>query len=247
LIEILIVMSLTGFIVLGTSQIFLDSSKVSSVSERNFWLATRRIEMQSLIKSKEGWKKLVESNPSLSCFETPFACKDHTQSHDLVFPISGKVLQGTGGMNNRGDFCDTFDAKSGQSACPIGLKLRWKSVCVDSSCQSAQPRIAVTFQTKVPDQPLKDLYDHELVVFRDPRLESLYEVCKSMGGTLDGITCKIPQMTQSCSPSAGSFALGFDTVGQVICGRPQPGSCAQKDVAVGFSSSGGLQCAPACL
>ncbi len=255
LLEIVIATSISSMLALGTASIFIDSTKMESTQERQFWIAARRIEFQNLIRSQNGWTAILANNPTMACFAAGTSCAGVATAQPLVVPIDAILLDGASasvGMSNRGSFCSNFDSTNGNSACPVGLRLNWQALCDDANCLHAQPKITINFQIKEPGGALQGLRSHDLIAFKDPKLESLNEICNAMGGVLVGITCSIASFASTCDPSnalgAGvSYPLGFDITGAAICGKPNPGTCAASDVATGFDLNGGIQCAPACL
>lgn len=253
--EVAVATAISAMVIFGTSSIFLDSAKVESGQERQFWLAARRMELQSLIRSQQGWDSIIAQNPAMNCFNNTTSCAAYSTAQPLRLPIDAVVLDGassTVGMSNKGEFCQNFDSTNGNSACPIGLRLSWVALCDDANCKHAQPKLTVQFQLKELGKPVQDLRSYDLVVFKDPKLESLNDVCTSMGGTLAGTSCSIASLSTTCDPSnslgaGATYPLGFDNTGAVICGKPNPGNCAASDVAIGFDAQGGIVCAPACL
>ncbi len=249
-VEVLVAIALSSGVVLGTSKLITDSAKSGAQSERQFWLEARRLQLQNIIKSTSGWNDIIASNSGLACLESNTGCSSYTTPQALRISIDGKTLDGSSaslGMASTGDFCNAFDASNGNAYCLVGLSLKWQIECDDSLCKHGIPKVSVRFQMKESASAgLQKLSSYDLVVYKDPKVETLSEVCISMGGTLNGINCTLPQLSSACSPSTGSFVLGFDNMGSVICGKPNPGTCGGTDVAMGFDANGGLQCATAC-
>lgn len=257
LMEIMVAIAISSIVVLGTAALFLTTSTAESTQQRQFWITARRMEFQGLIKSTPGWNNILAANPAMACFTNNTSCAAFAAPQPLRLPIDPAgaiVLNGalnTNGLTKSGDICNTFDPVAGNSSCPVGLQLQWVALCDDGNCQHAQPKIMVNFQLKETGAALQNLTSQNLVVFKDPQLESLNNVCVSMGGALNVATntCTIASLATSCSPSGGAvatFPLGFNADGSVICGQPNPGGCAASDVATGFDVNGGLTCAPAC-
>ncbi len=247
--EAIVAVGISGIVVLGSSQLMISTFKSEAKSERNFWLGARRAEIQNLTHSDLGWNAIVTANPNMNCLNLATGCGAYTSPQNLSLPIDGAVLNGASpstGMSNKGDFCTTFNATSGNSSCPIGMSLKWQVLCDDAACLHGQPRVLVDFQLKDGDGSTEDLKSYRLVTYRDPKMETLNEVCDSMSGTLTGMDCDLPQLNTSCDPANGSFVIGFDGAGGVLCGKPNPGNCASLDAATGFDANGGLQCATAC-
>jgi prepilin-type N-terminal cleavage/methylation domain-containing protein len=252
--EVLAAAAISGMVVLGTSSIFVDSAKVESGQERQFWLAARRMEFQGVIRSQTGWNSILANNSDMSCFAAPTGCAAYTSPQPLKLPLDTNILDGTKttvGMNNKGELCNTFDATNGNPLCPVGIQLHWTALCDDVNCFHAQPKVTIQFQSKDVGHPLEKLSSYDLIAFKDPKLESLNEVCTAMGGVLVGITCSVTSLATACDPSntlgaGATYPLGFDATGKVLCGKPNPGSCAASDVATGFNANGGIVCAPAC-
>jgi prepilin-type N-terminal cleavage/methylation domain-containing protein len=227
LVEVIVAAGISTVVVLGASSLFIDSAKIESAQERQFWIAARRMEFQNHIRSQAGWNSVLASNTNMACFTNGTSCAAFTTTQPLSLTLDGTVLNGASnntGMMNKGDFCNSFDPDNGNSACPVGIKLEWVA--------------------------LQELKSYDLVIFKDPKLESLNEVCTAMGGVLVGTTCTRP--AAACDPSnalgaGATFPLGFDNLGAVICGQPNPGSCAASDVATGFDGAGAIRCGPACL
>ncbi|HWU44174.1 MAG TPA: hypothetical protein VN132_12070 [Bdellovibrio sp.] len=255
-VEVVAATAISVAVVFGTSSIFVDSNKVESSQARQFWIAARRLEMQGLIRSTKTWPDVVALNSSMGCLNaagtTPVSCAAvSTAQQPIKLPLGSPNIDGaspTLGMTDRGDFCNTFDKDTGNSACPVGIKLSWIPLCDDASCLHAQPKITVKFQVKEKDKPLVDLTSYDLYVFKDPNLESLNDVCTAMGGTLNTSTstCTIPALSSQCNTAAGLFPTGFDSMGGVQCGHPSPGNCASGYVATGFKTNGDIQCVTAC-
>lgn len=253
--EVMVALGISMAVVYGTSTIFIDSSKNESAQERQFWLAARRMEIQSLIRSDAGWNTVLATNPQMACFTNGTSCAAFTTPQKLKLLIDTTLLNGANaatGMANNGNFCTTFNATAGSAACPVGISLQWTALCDTTTCMHAQPKVTISFKEKVPNAALNNLTSYDLVVFKDPKLESLNDVCTAMGGTLTGITCSIASLATACDPSnalgaGATFPLGFTNTGSVICGKPAIGSCASSDVVTGLDSNGGIVCGPACL
>ncbi len=255
LIEVMVAVGISGLVVLGTSSLFIDSAKVESGQERQFWIAARRMEFQGIIRSEAGWNSILANNPAMSCFAAGTSCAAVSTSQALKLPIDSIVLDGalnTIGIANKGDFCNAFNSANGNSSCPVGIQLGWIALCDDASCLHAQPKLTIKFLIKEAGGSLQALNSFDLVVFKDPKLESLNDVCTAMGGTLVGSTCSIASLATACDPSnalglGATYPLGFGNTGAVNCGKPTPGTCAASDVATGFDANGGLLCASKCL
>jgi hypothetical protein len=255
LLEILVAVALSTTVVLGTSSLYINSAKMESGQERQLWLTARRMEFDGIVRSQAGWNSILANNPAMSCFSDGTSCAAVSSPQPLKLPVDSMALDGavaTLGMTKRGDFCNAFDPVNGNSSCPIGIQLNWVALCDDANCLHAQPQVTIKFRSWDAGSGLQALSSYDLVVFKDPKLESLNDVCTAMGGTLTGITCSVASMATACDPSNASgsgatYPLGFDNTGAVICGKPNPGTCAAADVATGFDASGGIQCAPACL
>lgn len=248
LVELLVAAGIAGAVVLGTSSIFIDSTKIETSQERQFWIAARRMEFQSMIRSPKGWEAVVTNNPGMACIGAGTSCAAVSSPQPLRMPIDSTVLEGSSatlGMSNKGDFCNTFDATNGNGACPVGVRLSWMAICDNAQCLHAQPKIFASFQIKEPGKPLQESKSNDLVVFKDPKVETLNQVCAAMGGTLAGGLCSVPATQINCV-NPGEFPYGFNSEGVVLCRKPLPGSCAAKDVAVGFDNKGNIQCSPAC-
>lgn len=255
LVEVLVAAGISGLVVLGSSSLFISSAKIESGSERQFWIAARRMEFQGIIRSQTGWNSILINNSAMSCFAAGTSCSGVSTSQTLKLPVDSLVVDGslsTVGMTNKGDFCNTFDSVNGNSLCPVGIQLNWIALCDGANCLHAQPKITIKFRIKETGGGLQTLSSYDLVVFKDPKLESLNEVCTAMGGTLVGSTCSIASLATACDPAnalgaGATYPLGFSSTGAVNCGRPNPGTCASSDVATGFDVNGGILCAPACL
>ena len=255
LIEVAAATAVSTLVVLGTSSLFINSAKMESGQERQFWIAARRMELQGIIRSQAGWNSILASNSALACLTPPNSCSAFSTPQPLKIPEDAVILDGSNpqlGLTNKGEFCYSFDAANGNSACPVGVQLSWTALCDDASCLHAQPKIMVQFQVKEPRSSIQNLKSYDLVVFKDPKLETLNQVCVAMGGILVGSTCTITALSTACDPANAlglgpTYPLGFDSNGKVICGKPNPGTCSASDVATGFDVNGGLICAPACL
>ncbi len=256
LIEVVVAFGISAFVVALSSSLIFESKKIESSQQRQFWLSARRMYMQEMIKSSTGWNLILSLNPSMSCFQNNSSCSSYTNPQSLKLPFATQVLDGTNsktGLTNTGDLCEEFDAINGNATCPIGIKPRWQAICDNSNCLHAQPKVTVEFyeRDKISTANIH-LKSQDLILFKDPKLEALNNVCTGMGGVLSGTSCDIPALTTSCDPnnskgSGASFPIGFDSTGVVTCGKPNPGQCASSDIAVGFDSNGGILCEPACL
>jgi hypothetical protein len=249
--EALAGVAISGVVMLGTSALYSSVSKSNSASEASFWVSTRRAEFQSLIRSTKGWESIVAENPYMACFKTGSACTAFTSPQPLKVKITNDVLVDGSlpqqGMKQNGDFCTSFSIEKEDPNCPIGVKLNWQAICDTAECFHPQPKINIQFATAVDSKLNFNTPSYQLVSFKDPRLDSMSDVCASMGGDFsDGKKCKIPALETNCDPANGSFVLGFDATGIVICGKPNPGSCAANDLVTGFSAAGGVICTPAC-
>ncbi len=256
LVEVIVATGISGLLVLGTSAIFAGSAKIDSGSERQFWIVARRMEFQGIIRSQIGWNSIVQNNPAMDCFANGTSCSAISTTQTFKLPVDSVVYDGAPGsfgMTNKGDFCTTFDSVNGNSSCPVGIQLNWVALCDDANCRHAQPKITIKFQINEAGAGLQALSSYDLVVYKDPKLDSLNEVCTAMGGTLVGSTCTIGALASYCDPAntagaGATYPLGFGPTGAVICGKPYPGTCSSSEVATGFDpTSGGLSCAPACL
>ena len=259
LVESVVAIGVSGIIVLGASQLITDVDHQTTGAEKTFWISARRAEIQNTIRNEivatppVGWAAIIAANPDLGCINAAGGCGAFTALQPLKIPMDGTFLDGasaTQGISNRGDLCNTFDSVSGNLACPIGILAKWQALCDGPSCIRAQPKIVVQFSEKVPGGPLKQLTNFDLTVFKDAKLENLNNACVALGGTPGGVplgtTCALPALAAQCDPPNGSFALGFDSLGKVVCGKPLIDSCLSTDVAVGFRADGGIACAPAC-
>jgi hypothetical protein len=247
--EVTASVGLAGLVALGAAVIVIQNTRIEAQSERLFWLSARRMEIQSIVKSEAGWSSMLSNNSGMSCFRSPLGCNSFRTPQSLIIPMNGANLnlsESGLGLTNRGDFCFTYSATSGQSNCPIGVRGAWQAVCDSVACLHAQPKISIDFEMNEQGTNPQLMRNQSMVIYRDRTMETLSEVCAAMGGVLIGQSCSMPSLTGSCNPTAGNFVLGFDGSGQVICGRPNPGSCASSDVATGFAANGGIQCAPAC-
>lgn len=255
LVEVLVAIGISGLVILGTSSIFVDSAKTEAGQARQLWIADRRMEFQGLIRSATSWNTVLDNNPSMACIKTGTSCAAFSNLQPLKLTVDNIVLDGasnTTGMTNKGTFCNTFDSVNGNSSCPVGIRLNWVALCDDANCLHAQPKIIVKFQIKEASATLQDLKSQDLVIFKDPKLESLNQVCAAMGGSLVGTVCSIDSLASKCDPSnskglGATYPLSFDNTGVVFCGKPDPGSCAASDVATGFDANGGISCTKACL
>lgn len=251
----MVAVSIAGIVVLGSSSLMSTSGSINARTEKFFWLDVRRFQIQGLLRSTSGWNSIVTPagssslNPGLDCYLKGISCTAYTSPQNLKVPIDNIVLDGSNssqGLDNKGNFCSSFDAVNGNQNCPIGISLKWQILCDTSDCLHGQPKITVQFQYKASAADSQALTSYNLTIYKDAELETLNEVCSAMGGTLVGMSCTLPQLSAACSPSTGSFALGFDASGTVICGRPNPGTCATSEAATGFNTNGGIECAPAC-
>ncbi len=254
LVEVVVATGISALVLVFTTSLFIDSAKMESGQERQFWLSSTHLEIERIVRSPTGWTAILAANANMACFAAGTDCSAYSTPQPLVLPVEAVVLDGTSatvGMTNKGDFCNTFDGLNGNIACPVGLDLKWTALCDDVNCRHAQPKVAIRFRVKDPGQDIQNLTSFNLVAFKDPKLESLNEVCTAMGGVLAGTTCSIAALNTACDPSnalgiGATYPLGFTNTGSVICGRPSPGTCAASDVGTGFSISGGILCAPAC-
>jgi prepilin-type N-terminal cleavage/methylation domain-containing protein len=250
LIEILFALAIASIAILLTSRALLDAQGTQSESESSYWVAARRAEMQTIVKSANGWNDILANNPDMSCLSASTGCAAFSSPQPLKFPIDSIILDGGSsatGMDRSGNFCTSFDAVNGNGSCTTGIDLKWQALCANPGCVYPQPKLTIQFAKKLPGQAVQNLTSQQLILFRDPKLQSISEVCAAMGGVLMGMSCTLPQLTSSCNSAAGQFVLGFDNVGNVICGKPAPGGCAASDVVTGFNANGGVVCSPACI
>ena len=78
---------ISAMVVLGTSFLFIDSAKVESGQERQFWILARRMEFQNLIRSQNGWNSILANNAQMSCFAASASCAGVSVSQPLKLPI----------------------------------------------------------------------------------------------------------------------------------------------------------------
>ncbi len=246
-----VAVGISGAIVLGSSQLFLNIDHQNKSAEKSFWISARRSEIQGLIRNDLPWATIVAANADLACLaSTTTGCTAFSAAPSPIrIPMDGSFLDGTSatqGMNAAGELCNTFDATNGNAACPTGVSLTWQALCDDAKCLRAQPKVTVKFSEKLPGSPIKQLLSYNLTAYRDPKLQSLNVTCESMGGTYTAPNCVLPLLSLQCNPAAGSFVLGFDALGAVNCGKPLLNACAADQVSLGFDAAGGLICGAAC-
>lgn len=257
LLEMMVATAVTSMVVLGSATLLEKSKKMENKDMLLFWISTSRIEIQNILKSQSDWQITQNINPSMQCLSTAnTSCAAFVDPQPLRIQIASDppaaplILDGatsTWGIGRNGGYCNQFDAVNGNASCPIGIRLSWKVICDNPQCEHAQPQMDVQFQIKEPGQPLENLRSFDLRVYKDPRLETLSEVCTAMGGTLNGSQCEnIAPLNSTCDPANSSFPIGFNADGIVICGNPNPGTCANGWVATGFAASGEILCTPAC-
>lgn len=250
-IEIFAAIAIAGMVAMGAAALFQQLNQTQTKSDRLFWISARKLEFQNTIRSDSGWAQILASNPTMACLANPAQnCLAYKTPQALRLPMDGTTLDGTNpalGMSSSGDFCYQYDSVNGDSSCPIGVKLSWQAVCNDAQCHHPQPKITVDFSINDARTGAQQVINanNQLVVFRDQTLQTLNDVCTSMGGVLNAGVCVMPQFASACDPANGSFVLGFDPQGVVICGKPSPGSCAGSDIGYGFSTSGTILCAAA--
>lgn len=248
LIEVFAAIAIAGVVAAGAAALFNSMSQTQVKSDRIFWISARKMEFQNVVRSNNGWAQILAANPNMACLVNPnLSCAAYASPQALRLPIDGAVLDGTNsalGMTNAGDICYKYDNVNGDSSCPIGIQARWQAVCNNAQCSHPQPKISIDFQLNDDSQTAHQVMNanNRLIVFRDQTLQTLNDVCTAMGGVLVGSVCTMPQLTSACDPANGSFVLGFDPQGAVICGRPNPGSCAVGDFAYGFAANGTVLC-----
>lgn len=247
-IEIFAAIAIAGIVAMGAAALFQQMNQTQVKSERLFWISARKMEFQNVVRSDTGWAQILANNATMACLADPTQnCLAYKTPQALRLPMDGGTLDGTNpglGMNNNGDFCYEYDNTNGNSRCPIGVSLRWQAICNDVQCQHPQPKVTVDFRINDSQKGTQQVINanNQLVVFRDQTLQTLNDVCISMGGVLGAGVCVMPQLTSACDPANGSFVLGFDSQGVVICGKPNPGSCATGDIGYGFAANGTLLC-----
>jgi hypothetical protein len=219
-------------------------------SQESFWLNARRFEIHATLRSASAWPGIVAANPLLNCYQAGTGCPAlYGKIQKLVLPLDPVTLDGNDpktGMGPDGSFCASFDPAVPDPKCVIGMDLTWEVLCESPLCRQPQPRFAVNFRALQGEDPAWNMKSHDIVVYKDPRLESLNEVCASMGGALTGTACVLPQLASNCDPASGQSVLGFDGTGKVICGRPNFPSCAAGQTIMGFDNTGGVLCAAGC-
>jgi hypothetical protein len=250
LVEALAALGISAAVFLASSTLISNISQGDKASELSFWIMERRIEFQSIFRSASGWQDLVQANPDMQCFaKLDNSCQAFSSPQPLHFPINATVLDGTSsslGLSRNGDFCTSFNAQNEDGSCPVGLKMSWQAVCDDAKCLHAQPRISIQFSAALNSKYNFDYRSFDLNLFRDARQDSGTEICEKMNGEFNGQTCRLRALSTFCNPVVGQFVLGFDKAGVVICGPPDPGSCAASDMVIGFDNSGGALCTSAC-
>lgn len=254
LVEVLVATGIASVVMLGSSSLILSMSQSEKEQEKMFLLISLRQEIQNRLVSINGWTSVLNANPDLTCIQTPSTCTNVSSPSPLKIPLRNQLLDSTNkklGMTPTGTICNTFDSTTGDDKCPYGISINWQTECDNAVCKNPTPKAFVSFQMKTPSSNLKNLSSLNLVVYKDPKLESLNDVCQSMGGTLSGTTCNLNNIANNCDPSnslgsGSSFPLGFNSSGSLICGLPNPGSCAASDVAYGFANDGSVVCTPAC-
>ncbi len=257
LIEIMIAVGLSGFVMIGSSFLINSTFQVQKNEDQMFWLEERRGEILTAIQNDENWTKLAGLNTQMACATNPTGCMAFSSPQPLILKINPILtLMGTNpalGFNKKGDVCYQFNAVSGHSDCVIGVQLNWQAICLDTSCIKPQFKIDITFQYKASGQNLqKNLKPFNLTLYSNSKIQNLYDVCLSMGGTLVGLNCQIPALTSACDPSntsgtGATFALGFDATGAVICGKPAVSSCSATEFLTGFNADGSSICTAGCV
>lgn len=254
LLEVIVSTAIASVVMLGSSTLMLQLNKSEKDQEKSFYLLSLRQELQNKIVSNNGWSSIAVLNPEVNCIQNPTSCTNINILKPLKIPLRNVTLDSTLdnlGMGPSGEICNSFDPVNGDNNCPYGININWMTVCQSNPCKNPQPKVVITFQEKAANGVLKKLDSFNLIIYKDPKLESLNEVCQSMGGVLVGNVCSLNSLASNCDPSNSlgfgpSFPLGFDANGGLICGLPNPGGCSPSDVAVGFDINGSVQCSPAC-
>lgn len=254
LVEVIVATGIASVVMLGSSTLMLSMNQSEKEQEKSFLLLSLRQEIQNRLVSINGWSSVVSANSELSCIQNPSTCTNVNSAIPLKLPLRNIVLDSSNnklGMTSNGVICNSFDSTVGDDKCPYGISINWQTECDNAICKNPTPKVLVSFKMKTPSSTLKNLSSLNLVIYKDPKLESLNEVCQSMGGTLSGSTCNLNNIASSCDPAnslgfGSNFPLGFDSNGSLICGLPTPGTCASSDVAYGFANDGSILCTPAC-
>lgn len=106
------------------------------------------------VSSGAAWQKTVSLQPSLKCLNNTMAfCNGTPASKDIVvYDAAGSVIfdstNPSNGFTVNGIKCSTYDAINGNDACPIGVKVRWRALCNNSTCQSQQDLVSLQFEFK---------------------------------------------------------------------------------------------------
>lgn len=235
--------AITGVISLGLAGLYSSNIKTQKQNSTRYWMSVRRAQVRNYIRSQSSLASIVALNPNMNCLQANTSCSAYQNAQALKLNIDGSMLDGSLpqlGMNSQGDFCSDYG--NSQSNCDLGISLTWRVVCDSPTCKAGQLRVDMQFQhDSINAQTAK------LVVYRDPLMQDMSEVCEDFGGTLTGNTCSLPQLSSSCNVAAKMYPLGFDNAGNLICGSPSIGSCSGSDSILGFNASGGLICGSACL
>lgn len=253
LIEITIAMGLSAFVMLGSSYLISNSFEVQKNEDQMYWLEERRSEMIAAIQNDQNWAQINSLNPQMGCAVAATGCSAFSTPQRLTLKIPSQTVNGTNlalGINKKGDFCYEFDPVNGNNDCTVGVSLTWQALCYDTSCIKPQFKIDISFQHKSTGKTTtKNLHHFNVSIFSDSKVQSLYDICISMGGTLVGMNCQITALNTACNPSGGaaaSFALGFDAAGAVICGQPAVNNCGPNEFLTGFNGDGSSICTPGC-
>lgn len=235
LIEVLVSTAIASIVMLGSSTLMLQLNHSEKEHEKMFYLLSLRQELQNKLVSNSGWNSIISLNPEINCIQNPSTCNNTNLLKPLKIPMRNITLdssQNTLGMSPTGEICNSFDVTNGNNNCPYGVNIDWMTTCQDSVCKNPQPKVVISFKEKTKDGILKKFSSMNLVIYKDPKLETLNEVCQSMGGSLIGTFCSLNNLATKCDPAnslglGASFPLGFDNTGSLICGLPNPGSCVQ--------------------
>lgn len=168
LVQVLITAAIAMIVVLVLGEMSVMMNRFVSHSQTKLSLFELRNNILSVVLSDPAWQKTIahadntaDANKLLCLSGTngvtppPIDCSGINEELTLVDGSNVVVVQKgtpTSGFTRQGAPCNSFDATTGNSNCPIHLEVRWQTDCVSPCNQQAPPlKILVSFQYKDPN------------------------------------------------------------------------------------------------
>lgn len=134
LIEVMVSVVLLAITILASMMLVSNSLVSTKYASTESALQVVRTNVMNILQSDLAWYNTVQdgANTNLSCLQTPVDCSTQSGSfilHDASNTSLYNLTSATSGFDLNGGFCTTFDAVTGNAACPIHLNLIWQPVC----------------------------------------------------------------------------------------------------------------------